>query len=56
MFHLDGDNKMSPEELLMLVNEVQQDGSIDKDEGDPVSYTHLPSFGDPCAIRTSCAT
>ena len=34
MFHLDGDNKMSPEELLMLVNEVQQDGSIDKDEGD----------------------
>ena len=34
MFHLDGDNKMSPEELLMLVNEVQQEGSIDKDEGD----------------------
>lgn len=25
---------MSPEELLMLVNEVQQEGSIDKDEGD----------------------
>ena len=24
LFHLDGDNKMSPEELLMLVNEVQQ--------------------------------
>ena len=34
MFHLDGDNKMSPEELLMLVNEVQQDGSIDKNEGE----------------------
>ena len=34
VFHLDGDNKMSPEELLMLVNEVQQEGSIDKDEGD----------------------
>ena len=34
MFHLDGDNKMSPEELLMLVNEVQQEGSIDKDEGE----------------------
>ena len=34
MFHLDGDNKMSPEELLMLVNEVQQEGSIDRDEGE----------------------
>lgn len=34
VFHLDPDSKMSPEELLMLVNEVQQDGSIDKDEGD----------------------
>ena len=34
VFHLDADSKMSPEELLMLVNEVQQDGSIDKDEGD----------------------
>ena len=34
VFHLDVDSKMSPEELLMLVNEVQQDGSIDKDEGD----------------------
>ena len=34
MLHLDGDNQMSPEELLMLVNEVQQEGSIDKDEGD----------------------
>ena len=33
-FHLDPDSRMSPEELLMLVNEVQQDGSIDKDEGD----------------------
>ena len=34
LFHLSTDSKMSPEELLMLVNEVQQDGSIDKDEGD----------------------
>ena len=34
VFHLDADSKMSPEELLMLVDEVQQDGSIDKDEGD----------------------
>ena len=34
LFHLSADSKMSPEELLMLVNEVQQDGSIDKDEGD----------------------
>ena len=34
VFHLDADNKMSQEELLMLVNEVQQEGSIDKDEGD----------------------
>lgn len=34
VFHLDPDSRMSPEELLMLVNEVQQDGSIDKDEGD----------------------
>lgn len=28
------DTKMSQEELLMLVTEVQQDGSIDKDEGE----------------------
>ena len=34
VFHLDPGSRMSPEELLMLVNEVQQDGSIDKDEGD----------------------
>ena len=30
----DEDTKMSQEELLMLVEEVQQDGSIDKNEGD----------------------
>lgn len=34
LFHLDGDTKMSQEELLMLVEEVQQDGSIDKAEGE----------------------
>ena len=31
---LESDNKMSQEELLMLVEEVQQDGSIDESEGD----------------------
>ena len=34
MFHLSADSKMSQEELLMLVDEVQQDGSIDKNEGE----------------------
>lgn len=34
VFHLSSDNKMSQEELLMLVDEVQQDGSIDKNEGE----------------------
>ena len=34
VFHLKSDNKMSQEELLMLVDEVQQDGSIDKNEGE----------------------
>ena len=34
VFRLNGDSKMSQEELLMLVNEVQQDGSIDRDEGE----------------------
>ena len=34
MFRLNGDSKMSQEELLMLVDEVQQDGSIDRDEGE----------------------
>ena len=32
LFHSDGDDKMSPEELLMIVDEAQQDGGIDKDE------------------------
>lgn len=31
---LESDTKMSQEELLMLVDEVQQDGSIDQNEGD----------------------
>ena len=33
LFHSKEDNKMSQEELLMLVEEVQQEGSIDQDEG-----------------------
>ena len=34
VFRLNGDSKMSQEELLMLVDEVQQDGSIDQSEGE----------------------
>ena len=34
VFRLNTDSKMSQEELLMLVDEVQQDGSIDRDEGE----------------------
>lgn len=34
IFRLEVDNKMSQEELLMLVDEVQNDGSIDKNEGE----------------------
>ncbi|MBR6786341.1 MAG: HlyC/CorC family transporter [Clostridia bacterium] len=32
LFHSDGDDKMSSEELLMIVDEAQQEGGIDKDE------------------------
>ncbi len=34
MFRIDTDSKMSQEELLMLVEEVQEEGTIDDDEGD----------------------
>lgn len=34
LLKLESDTKMSQEELLMLVEEVQQDGSIDENEGD----------------------
>lgn len=34
IFKIEEDNKMSSEELLMLVEEVQQEGGIDEDEGD----------------------
>ncbi len=34
IFKLEEDTKMSQEELLMLVEEVQQEGGIDEDEGD----------------------
>ena len=33
VFHLQPSGKMSQEELLMMVDEVQQDGSIDENEG-----------------------
>lgn len=33
LFRLETDTKMSHEELLMLVEEVQQDGSVDENEG-----------------------
>jgi len=32
MFHSDSDDRMSSEELLMIVDEAQQEGGIDKDE------------------------
>ena len=34
VFRLNGESKMSQEELLMLVDEVQQGGSIDRSEGE----------------------
>jgi len=34
LFKVKQDNRMSQEELLMFVEEVQQDGSVDSDEGD----------------------
>lgn len=34
IFKIEGDSKMSQEELLMFVEEVQQDGSVDSEEGD----------------------
>ena len=34
IFKVNPDNKMSQEELLLLVDEVQQEGSIDEDEGE----------------------
>ncbi|MBQ9780017.1 MAG: HlyC/CorC family transporter [Clostridia bacterium] len=34
IFHKDEDAKTSQEELLMIVDEVEQEGSIDNDEGD----------------------
>ena len=36
VFRLSGDSKMSQEELLMLVDEVQQDGSIDRQEAQDI--------------------
>ena len=44
LFHLKNDTKMSQAELLMLVDEVQQDGTIDEDEGDLLK--NAIEFGD----------
>ena len=38
LFHLQPSNKMSQEELLMMVDEVQQDGSIDENEPQSPEY------------------
>lgn len=34
ILHIENDSKMSQEELLMMVDEVQQDGTLDDDEGE----------------------
>lgn len=44
MFRVENDSKMSQEELLMLVNEVQQDGSIDENESELLK--NVIEFGD----------
>ncbi len=45
LFRLKPDNKMSQEELLMLVEEVEEDGTIDEEEGDllrnAITFTEL---------------
>ena len=45
IFRVKADNKMSQEELLMLVEEVQEEGSIDDEEGDllrnAINFTEL---------------
>ena len=45
IFRVKADNKMSQEELLMLVEEVQEEGSIDNEEGDllrnAINFTEL---------------
>ena len=40
VFRLNTDSKMSQEELLMLVDEVQQDGSIDRGRGRAAEKRH----------------
>ncbi len=44
LFKVEEDSKMSQEELLLLVDEVEQDGSIDTDEG--VLLRNAIEFGD----------
>ena len=40
LFHLETSSGMSQDELLMLVDEVQQDGSIDENEGELAHERH----------------
>ena len=47
IFKVEEDSKMSQEELLLLVDEVEQDGSIDTDEG--VLLRNAIEFGDMSA-------
>lgn len=44
LFHSSGENKMSQEELLMLLDEVQQEGTIDESEGELLK--NAVEFGD----------
>ena len=44
LFRSSGENKMSQEELLMLLSEVQQEGAIDEDEGELLK--NAVEFGD----------
>lgn len=48
LLKLENDSRMSQEELLMLVQEVQQDGSIDKNEGEllrnAIEFTEREAF------------
>ena len=52
VFRLSSDNKMSQEELLMLVDEVQQDGSIDQSEGELLK--NAIDFSDPDPPHRPC--
>ena len=55
IFRVKADNKMSQEELLMLVEEVQEEGSIDDEEGDllrnAINFTEQYKFYGLCGVR-----